>query len=83
MFEKSRKSRNSLEIANLIDSAVSNAAARRAKVVDSGDPLTALSDEEANAISGGATSISPIVQPPIIMGIIAVDKEVSNLSSIS
>lgn len=83
MIGKQGKSRKSLEIANLIDSAVSNAAARRAKVVDSGEPLAALSDEEANAISGGATSISAIVQPPIIMGIIAVDKEISNLSSIS
>lgn len=51
-----------IEITDLVAEAVCNAAARRNQVLDSEEPLSLLSDEQAGSVTGGETS------EPIAMG---------------
>ncbi len=48
-----RKSHGQIEITDLVAEAVSNATARRKQVLDSEEPLSLLSDEQAGAVTGG------------------------------
>jgi hypothetical protein len=61
MDPNQRKYHGQIEITDLIAEAVSNAAARRNQVLDSEEPLSSLSDEQAKSVTGGQIlSISPI-----------------------
>lgn len=53
MDENQRKHHGQIEIADLISEAVSNAAARRNQVLDSEEPLSSLSDAQAEGVVGG------------------------------
>ena len=57
-----RKYHGQIEITDLVAEAVSNAAARRNQVLDSEEPLSLLSDEQAGSVTGG------IVQDMIVCG---------------
>jgi hypothetical protein len=48
-----RKYHGQIEITDLVAEAVSNAAARRNQVLDSEEPLSPLSAEQAGAVTGG------------------------------
>ena len=48
-----RKSHGQIEITDLVSEAVSNKAARRNQVLDSEEPLSPLSNEQAGAVMGG------------------------------
>jgi hypothetical protein len=61
MNPNQRKSHGQIEITDLLAEAVSNAAVRRKQVLDSEEPLSSLSDEQAKSVSGGQIlPISPI-----------------------
>lgn len=76
MNDNNRKHNNQVEIHDLIDDAVNHALVRRSEA------LLPLSDEEAQSISGGTTSLLPTVHgviikppkhnphPPIIHGLV-------------
>lgn len=53
MDENQRKHHGQIEIADLISEAVSNATARRNQVLDSEEPLSSLSDAQAEGVVGG------------------------------
>jgi hypothetical protein len=62
----SKKHNDQIEISDLMADAISNAMARRnqafATALEAEETLTSLSEDEANAIAGGA------IAPPIIAG---------------
>ena len=68
MEPNQRKYHGQIEITDLIAEAVSNAAARRNQVLDSEEPLSPLSNEQAGSVMGGLPLTVPIV---ITMGIIS------------
>lgn len=81
-----RKYKGQVEINDLIGDAVKNAVFRRHQVIDSENALSALSDEEARGIAGGqqikdieVVGLKPIC-PPIIVGIIATDPPINQIS---
>jgi hypothetical protein len=61
MNPNQRKYHGQIEITDLIAETVSNAAARRNQVLDTEEPLSSLSDEQAKSVTGGQIlPISPI-----------------------
>ena len=64
-----RNYKGQVEINDVIGDAVKNAVARRQEALDSEIAWSALSDEEANSIVGGA-SLQPTLQPTTI-GLVA------------
>ena len=58
-----RKYHGQIEITDLIADAVSNAAARRNQVLDAEVPLSSLSDEQAESVTGGG-----VFQDLIVLG---------------
>jgi len=69
MDENKRKHHGKIEIADLISEAVSNAAARRNQVLDSEEPLSSLSDAQAEGVVGGYADNAI---PPIEIDIVTV-----------
>ncbi len=63
MNPNQRKSHGQIEITDLLAEAVSNAAVRRKQVLDSEEPLSSLSDEQAGGVTGGL-----FVQDVILLG---------------
>lgn len=79
MEPNQRKYHGQIEITDLIAEAVSNAAARRNQVLDSEEPLSPLSNEQAGSVMGGLPlpiTTGIISQLPIITGIISQPFEV-------
>ncbi len=64
-----RKYHGQIEITDLVAKAVSNAQARRNQVLDSEEPLSLLSDEQAGSVTGGIVQdMSVCGGRPVIKG---------------
>lgn len=61
-----RQIKSQIEITDLIEEAIVNASARRNQVLDAKEPLSELSDQEENGITGGLVK-------PIILGYFPTD----------
>lgn len=65
---------NPIEINDLIDDAVKNAAARRNEALNSKEGLLSISDEEAKSVAGGTWCVpvihGVIIKPPLTIGVV-------------
>ncbi len=73
MNPNQRKYHGQIEITDLVAEAVSNAQVRRNQVLNSEEPLSLLSDEQAGSVTGGQILARPFPLPcpdVIVMGIL-------------
>ncbi len=72
---------NPIEINDLIDDAVKNAATRRNEALNSEEGLLSISEEEAKNIAGGTWCVpiiqGAIIKPPLIIGVIVLPPNLS------
>lgn len=71
MNENFAKHSGELEITDLIEESVANAAQRRQQLME--ESLVDLTEDEARNIEGGLSiaPIGPIIKPPIVLGLIS------------